>query len=410
MGMVWREWQMTRQEKRVLILLSVSVFLVYGTLLLLILEWSPLTAEPFQVQIVSPPDGFITREGETLTIQAVATGRLLIKAELWVDQVLVETATNPDDAGMTTWFITYPCVSPVQGEHQLSVKVYDFPGRVFESPYMVVRVVPLGRIVFASDRDGNYDIFTMYTDGRELVRLTNGPEQDLEPSCSSAGSVLFASTTIGGGTDIWLMESDGHERRNLTAALGRDYSPRWSPDDETIAFVSDRHGPSQLYLMNPDGSGQFQLTREDTYLEQPSWAPDSASLLFSSKRDGNQDIRRIPLDGKTLSCLTDDPAQDWHPAWSPRGDEIAFVSNREGSHQIYIMRADGTDPRRLTAFRSGAEQPQWSPDGQWIIFVAYTGHRERFEAREIYIMRPDGSDQVRLTDNAFDDTGPSWCR
>ncbi len=402
--------QMTRQEKRVLILLSVSVFLVYGTLLLLLLEWSPLARDVLHVQIASRPDGFITSEGETLTVQAVATGRHIIKAELWADEVLVETATNTDDAGMTTWFITYPWVSQVLGEHQLSVKVYDSTGRVLASASVLAHVVPLGHIVFASDRDGNYDIYTMHTDGRELIPLTSGPDQDLEPSCSSTGSLLFASTTIGGGTDIWLMESDSHERRNLTTALGRDYSPRWSPDDGTIAFLSDRYGASQLYLMNPDGSAQFQLTREDAYLEQPSWAPDGASLLFSSKRDGNQDIYRISLDGKNVSRLTDDPAQDWYPAWSPQGDQIAFVSDREGSHQIYVMRADGTDQRRLTAFRTGAEQPQWSRDGEWVVFVAYTGHGESFRAREVYIMRPDGSDQMRLTDNAFDDTGASWCQ
>jgi len=390
-------------------LLGLLFFLTYTAFLLLIVDWIFLTRDVFQVQIVSPPDGFITREGETVVVQAAATGLGLVKAELWVDGVLVEKSANPGGAGMTIWSVTYRWVSQGQGQHQLSVKAYGLLGRVLASPSVVVGVVPWGRIVFASDRDGNYEIYTMHTDGRDLTRLTHGPEQDLEPSCNSAGYVLFASSAIGEGTDVWLVDPDSHGQMNLTTALGRDYRPRWSPDNGTIAFISDRYGQSQLFLMNPDGSGQFQLTREDTYVEQPSWAPDGSTLLFTTKRDGNQDIHSISLNGETVSRLTDDPAQDWYPAWSPRGDWIAFVSNREGSHQIYVMRADGTEQRRLTAFRAGAEQPQWSADGEWIIFVAYTGQGERFRAREIHIMRPDGSDQMRLTDNAFDDTGPSWC-
>jgi Tol biopolymer transport system component len=400
---------MRHREKRILILLGLLVFLAYATLLLLIVDWVLITPDVFQVQIVSPADGSTASEGETVIIQTTATGAGLTKAELWVDEAMIESGTYPGGVGMTTWSMIHQWVSQGQGRHQLSVKVYDLSGRVVASPSIVVGVIPLGRIVFASDRDDSYDIYTMHTDGRELIQLTSGPEHDSEPSCSGAGALLFASTAVGGGTDIWLMEPGSDQRTNLTTALGRDYSPRWSPDNETIAFVSDRHEPGQLYLMNPDGTGQIQLTREDTYLEQPGWAPAGSSLLFSAKRDGNRDIYRVPLDGGTISRLTDDPAQDWYPAWSPRGEAIAFVSDREGRHQIYIMRADGTEQKRLTAFDTGAEQPQWSPDGEWIIFVAYTGRGEGFRARDIHIMRPDGSDQMRLTDNLFDDTEPSWC-
>jgi Tol biopolymer transport system component len=401
---------MSRREKRILILLGLLVFLSYVTILILVVNWLYLAPAAFQVEITSPPDGFIAREGETLIVEALATGKDLVNTELWVDEVPVGRVTSGPGEGSTTWSIIHSWIAQGQGQHRLSVKVYDVSGTTIASPYLAIGVVPSARVVFASDRSGGYDLYTMYVDGSELTQLTSGREQDRQPSCSGSGLVLFASSSIEGGTDIWLAQLlASTDPVILTGALGGDYSPRWSPDDETIAFISDRHGPSQLFLMNPDGSGQIQLTRENTYVDQPSWAPDGSSLLFSAKRDGNRDIYRVPLDGEAVSRLTDDPAEDWHPAWSPRGDQIAYVSNREGSHQLYIMQADGTQQRRLTAFQTGAEQPQWSPDGEWIIFVAYTGRGEGFRAREIYIMRPDGSDQMRLTDNSYDDTEPAWC-
>lgn len=390
-------------------LLGLLVFLAYAVFLLFAVDRVFLSAGVSQVQIISPPGGFVITEGESVIVEAVARGRRLIGAELWVDEALADSAASTRSDGEDTWHITYAWASQGPGRHQLSVRVFAPSGRMLASPPAVVSVVPGRRIVFASDRDGNYELYRMQLDGRALVRLTDGPEQDREPSCSKAGLVLFASTAPDGGKDVWLTEPGSGDRVNLTAAVGGDYSPRWSPENESIAFISDRGVLSQLYLMKPDGSQQFPLTRQDTYVQQPSWAPDGASLLYTGEERGNVDILSIALDGGVARRLTTDPAQDWYPAWSPMGDQIAFVSNREGSHQIFVAQADGAAPRRLTDFPAGAEQPQWSPDGEWIVFVAYSGHGERLKAREIYIMRPDGSDQMRLTDNASDDTEPSWC-
>lgn len=401
---------LTSRERRILALMSFAALLVCGALFLLMVDRILLTPRASRVVVVSPPDGSLTSERETVSIRALATGQNLIRSELWADGVLVETITSPEGETMTTWPISHSWMAQGQGRHQFSVKVYDLSGAILASSPSVVQVVPPGRIAFATDRDGNYEIYTMRTDGRELARLTSGPEQEREPSCSSAGLLLFASTAIGAGTDIWVTDPGSQERMNLTASVGGDRSPRWAPDDDMIAFVSDRYGPSQVYLMRPDGSGLFQLTAQDSPVEQPSWAPDGSALLYAAERDGNWDVFSISVDEGTVERLTEDPAQDWYPAWSPRGDQIAFASGRQGSQQIYSMKADGTEPRRLTAFPSGAEQPQWSPDGGSIVFVAYMGRSKGLQAREIYIMRSDGSDPIRLTDNAFDDTGPVWCQ
>jgi Tol biopolymer transport system component len=401
---------MTGREIRILALLSLLIALVYAGLILLLVDWVLLFPDISRAEIVYPPNGFLTVQSETVTVQASARGRNLLKSELWVDGDVVERITTDSAVGLAAWTVTHSWRPQWPGRHQLAVKVYSRSGRMLTSPVTVVDVVPMGHIAFASDRDGNYEIYTMRTDGREVVRLTDGPEQGREPSCSSAGLMLFTSTAVGSGADIWLFGRESNEATNLTAALGGDHSGRWAPDGETIAFVSDRHGSSQLYLMDADGSGQTQLSKQESSVEQPSWAPDGSALLFASERDGSWELFSISVEDGSTSRLTEDPAQDWFPAWSPKGDHIAFTSDRGGSHQIYVMEPDGTGPRRLTAFPVGAEQPQWSSDGEWIVFVAYTGHGERLKAREIYMMGSDGRDPIRLTDNVFDDTEPVWCQ
>jgi Tol biopolymer transport system component len=45
-----------------------------------------------------------------------------------------------------------------------------------------------GRIAFASERDGNFEIYTMRADGSEQVRFTNDPSYDSQPAWSPDGS------------------------------------------------------------------------------------------------------------------------------------------------------------------------------------------------------------------------------
>ena len=43
-----------------------------------------------------------------------------------------------------------------------------------------------GKIAFASDRDGNFEIYVMNADGSNQTNLTNNPARDGEPSWSPA--------------------------------------------------------------------------------------------------------------------------------------------------------------------------------------------------------------------------------
>ncbi len=56
------------------------------------------------------------------------------------------------------------------------------------------------KIAYVSDVDGNFEIYTMNSDGSGKVRLTDEATSDLEPSFSRDGSKLAFSGARGGGT------------------------------------------------------------------------------------------------------------------------------------------------------------------------------------------------------------------
>jgi len=396
-------------EKAVLLPLSLALVLACGALIVFIAGYGLSGVGVAELRMVSPSSGSIVVAGETMVVHAAATGKGLIKSELLVDGAVVDSLPSPRVTGLTDWSITHSWMAQLPGHHRVTVRVRDLTGSAVESRSLVVAIAPPGRIAFASNRTGNYEIYTMPTDGGESEGITSGPEEKRQPSCGDTGAMLYTAGRPTGGADIRLVELETGQSLDLTVSLGRDHSPRWAPDGESIGFVSDRYGLSQLFIMNPDGGGQFQLTSGDSLAEQPSWSPDGSFLVFASQSQGNWEIFRISVQDGAISRLTENPGLDSYPAWSPNSDLIAFTSDREGNQQIYIMNADASDQRRITSFPSGAEQAQWSPDGEWIVCVAYTGRGEGLDAREIYLVRQDGSDQMRLTDNAFDDTEPVWC-
>ena len=264
---------------------------------------------------------------------------------------------------------------------------------------------PAGRIAFASNRDGNDEIYVMNADGARLVRLTNYPGHDGELSWSPDGSKIAFSSVRDGKLEIYVMNADGTGQVRLTNNPGGNWSPSWSPDGRRITFVSYRDSNWEIYVMNADRTGQVNLTDNPASDENPSWSPDGKRIAFASDRDGNWEIYMMNADGTGQVNLTNNPASDENPSWSPDGRRIAFVSDRDGNDEIYVMNADGTELVRFTNNPAGDWLPSWSPDGRRIAFVSY-----RDGNHEIYAMTADGTGQVNLTNNPARDTSPAWSR
>lgn len=216
----------------------------------------------------------------------------------------------------------------------------------------------IGRIAFVSDRDENFEIYVMDSDGNAQTRLTNNTAED--------------------------------------------NSPAWSPDGQRIAFVSNRDGNAEIYVMNNDGTNQTRLTTNTTDDLDPAWSPDGTRIAFTSGRDGTDEIYVMNADGSLQTNLSNNRAgEDLQPVWSPQGQHIAFASVRAGNSEIYVMRADGGDQRNLTAAAGDDTDPAWSE-------TRITFQSDRDGNDEIYAMNgADGTAQVRLIANDAPDNAPS---
>ena len=222
---------------------------------------------------------------------------------------------------------------------------------------------PSGKMIaFASERDGNFEIYTMRADGSDQTNRTNNPAFDAEPAWSPNGKQIAFSSNRDGNNEIYSMQASGANQTNLTNNAANDGAPAWSPDGRRIAYQSNLNGPAnEVYAMDPDGANRVNLTNNPAPDFWPAWSPDGTQIAFTSGRDGNFEVYTMGADGSNPTNRTNNSRSDFEPAWSPNGKQIAFTTSRDGNQEIYLMSAAGDDQTNVTVNPSADSSADWQP-------------------------------------------------
>jgi Tol biopolymer transport system component/C-terminal processing protease CtpA/Prc len=138
------------------------------------------------------------------------------------------------------------------------------------------------RLLYASDRNGDEDLFLYDFAARSESALTSGPGRKTAPAYSPDGAwIAYAYGT----TEIRLINSETREERPFVRAnflYGASFA--WSPDSKWVVFVAqDRHFFSNLYVQHIDETEAHQISFLSN-LEGgfPIWAPNGRFILFTT--------------------------------------------------------------------------------------------------------------------------------
>jgi hypothetical protein len=110
-------------------------------------------------------------------------------------------------------------------------------------------------ILFESDRDGDFDLYSMDLNGQIVTQLTNTPGEDVDGSWSPVGTRIVYARKVVVGPSIWFVNRTGPPSTPFPVAGARDWQPVFSPDGSQIVFMSDRDGSSDLFSIDAAGLG-----------------------------------------------------------------------------------------------------------------------------------------------------------
>ncbi len=212
-------------------------------------------------------------------------------------------------------------------------------------------------IAFVSTRNNEhkrYNIFFMDLATRKTAQITSGnldiSSVDWSPDDSR---LVFSCRDNKGLQQIHLVNLDGSGLTKLTEGPEENMNPLWSPRGDLIVFMQfmrDKN-TSHIFTMDTQGNNRVQLTSDETAHSNPSWSPDGTWIVYRCDLD-TPHLRKINVETQEV-VLFDAPRSgaDSSPVWS--GKEIAFSSNcdwekAESIFNLYKMTDAGGNIQRIT--------------------------------------------------------------
>jgi Tol biopolymer transport system component len=135
---------------------------------------------------------------------------------------------------------------------------------------------------------GKHLVIQSIADGK-IVPLTDGVHYDNFPKWSPKGDAIIFTTDRDGDFELYTIRPDGTGLHRLTNSPGNDAHSVWSDDGEWIVFSSGRKGfkdemalydgvpqpYGEIFAMRANGSDVRQLTDNKWEDATPGWMPES---------------------------------------------------------------------------------------------------------------------------------------
>ncbi len=214
------------------------------------------------------------------------------------------------------------------------------------------------RVAFHSDLEGSNDIFIVNADGSGLRRITDHPGEDFDPDWMPDGRLVFASDRDG-DQNIWIMDLDSGATSQLTHYDGgRTGGPTPSADGRRIAFSSDQLFSWQVYVLDSRSGDIERLTGPIPGRCNPAWRPATDLIAYMAGGDlVGTDLRTVGADGSGGDNLAGSEGDNQDPQYAEDGSRLVWVTDRHGSWEIYEAAGDGSGERRVSTTPEDERHP-----------------------------------------------------
>ena len=225
------------------------------------------------------------------------------------------------------------------------------------------------RIVYQSSRGGQWDLWTISSEGGPPTRLTNDVEFDYQPSWSPDGKWIAYSSGVGGVTNVRVIPAAGGAPRELTHGVTFVLHPSWSPDGRSIVYSTFDNVTNVWELPVSDGraaGSPRRITLGGGQDVDAVVSHDGKSIAFATTRT-NGDIWEMSLPSGALRQVTAETTLEQYPVLSPDGKTLLVESDRKGQIAIWALDLSGRFREQVSP--DGGRTAHWSPDGRQFSYV-----------------------------------------
>jgi serine/threonine-protein kinase len=196
-------------------------------------------------------------------------------------------------------------------------------------------------VLFASNRTGDWDVYSVPPGGGAATRLLARSGNQFPVSMAPDGTILFVErsrATAATGTGLFTLSPDGEVRPFLLSAA-TTVGAQFSPDGRAVAYVSDETGRDEVYV-RPFGTPGDAVAVSTEGGIAPRWSPDGSEIVY--RRGYAFLAARVSRAGGRLQVFDSSPLFEVRAAPGRTTIVPGYSVSKDGRFLVHLL-----DPRAV---------------------------------------------------------------